>query len=119
MRYELILRLPLDEELLAAIKAGARLRPKVMTVATAIAGLLPIFSSTRPGVEVMQPLAAPVFGGMLPLSSTSSSSPRSFSPGSANASFVAPRDWVDFTKTRPPRNHALSACIEESPNQVR
>ena len=52
MRYELILRLPFDEELLAVIKAGARLRPKVMTVATAIAGLLPIFCSTRTGVEV-------------------------------------------------------------------
>ena len=54
-------------ELLAAVKAGARLRlrPKVMTVATAIAGLLPIFWSTRTGVEIMQPLAAPVVGGML------------------------------------------------------
>jgi Cu(I)/Ag(I) efflux system membrane protein CusA/SilA len=55
------------DELLAAVKEGARLRlrPKVMTVATAIAGLLPIFWSTRTGVEVMQPLAAPVVGGML------------------------------------------------------
>jgi Cu(I)/Ag(I) efflux system membrane protein CusA/SilA len=55
------------DELLLAIKAGARLRlrPKVMTVATAIAGLLPIFWSTRTGVEIMQPLAAPVVGGML------------------------------------------------------
>jgi copper/silver efflux system protein len=54
-------------ELLAAIKEGARLRlrPKVMTVATAIAGLLPIFWSTRTGVEVMRPLAAPVVGGMI------------------------------------------------------
>ena len=60
-----MLRLPLDEELLAAIKAGARLRPKAMTVPTAIAGLLPIFWSTRTGVEVMQPLAAPVADGML------------------------------------------------------
>jgi Cu(I)/Ag(I) efflux system membrane protein CusA/SilA len=55
------------DELLTAIKQGARLRlrPKVMTVATAIAGLLPIFWSTRTGVEIMQPLAAPVVGGML------------------------------------------------------
>jgi Cu(I)/Ag(I) efflux system membrane protein CusA/SilA len=54
-------------ELLAAVKEGARLRlrPKVMTVATTIAGLVPIFWSTRTGVEVMQPLAAPVVGGML------------------------------------------------------
>jgi Cu(I)/Ag(I) efflux system membrane protein CusA/SilA len=54
-------------ELLAAVKEGARLRlrPKVMTVSTTIAGLLPIFWSTRTGVEVMQPIAAPVVGGML------------------------------------------------------
>jgi copper/silver efflux system protein len=54
-------------ELITAIKEGARLRlrPKVMTVATTIAGLLPIFWSTRTGVEVMQPIAAPVVGGML------------------------------------------------------
>lgn len=54
-------------EFLDAVRAGARLRlrPKVMTVATAIAGLLPIFWSTRTGIEVMQPLAAPVVGGMV------------------------------------------------------
>ncbi|MEO7599433.1 MAG: CusA/CzcA family heavy metal efflux RND transporter [Opitutus sp.] len=54
-------------ELVMAIKEGARLRlrPKVMTVATAIAGLLPIFWSNRTGVEIMRPLAAPVVGGML------------------------------------------------------
>jgi Cu(I)/Ag(I) efflux system membrane protein CusA/SilA len=60
--------LPLTrDELIAAVKAGARLRlrPKVMTVATAIAGLIPIFWSTRTGTEVMRPLAAPVVGGML------------------------------------------------------
>ncbi len=54
-------------ELLRAISEGARLRlrPKVMTVATAIAGLIPIFWSTRTGTEVMRPLAAPVVGGMI------------------------------------------------------
>ena len=54
-------------ELIEAIKAGARLRlrPKVMTVATTVASLLPIFWSTRTGAEVMQPIAAPVIGGML------------------------------------------------------
>jgi Cu(I)/Ag(I) efflux system membrane protein CusA/SilA len=53
--------------LLEAVKAGARLRlrPKVMTVATAIASLLPIFWLDRTGVEIMRPLAAPVVGGML------------------------------------------------------
>ncbi len=53
--------------LLAAVKEGARLRlrPKVMVVATTVASLLPIFWSNRTGVEIMQPLAAPVVGGML------------------------------------------------------
>src|SRR5438067_4787814 len=50
-----------------AIVEGAllRLRPKVMTVATVIAALLPIMWSTRVGAEVMKPLAAPVLGGMV------------------------------------------------------
>ncbi|MCW5557751.1 MAG: efflux RND transporter permease subunit, partial [Verrucomicrobiae bacterium] len=54
-------------DLLDAIRAGARLRlrPKVMTVATTIASLLPIMWSSRAGAEVMKPLAAPVIGGSL------------------------------------------------------
>ena len=54
-------------DLLAAVKEGARLRlrPKVMTVATIVASLLPIMWSTRAGAEIMKPLAAPVIGGML------------------------------------------------------
>jgi Cu(I)/Ag(I) efflux system membrane protein CusA/SilA len=42
-----------------------RLRPKLMTVSTIVAGLLPIFWSTRVGSEVIRPLATPVLGGML------------------------------------------------------
>jgi Cu(I)/Ag(I) efflux system membrane protein CusA/SilA len=55
------------EDLLEAVRAGARLRlrPKVMTVATTVASLLPILWSTRAGAEVMKPLAAPVIGGSL------------------------------------------------------
>lgn len=50
-----------------AVIEGAllRLRPKVMTVATVVAGLLPLLWSTRTGAEFMRPLAAPVLGGML------------------------------------------------------
>ena len=50
-----------------AVIEGAllRLRPKIMTVSTVIAGLLPIMWSTRVGAEVMKPLAAPVLGGMV------------------------------------------------------
>lgn len=54
-------------DLLAAIKDGARLRlrPKVMTVATTVASLLPLFWTNRTGIEIMRPLATPVVGGML------------------------------------------------------
>jgi Cu(I)/Ag(I) efflux system membrane protein CusA/SilA len=50
-----------------AITEGAllRLRPKVMTVSTVVAGLLPIMWSTNVGAEVMKPLATPVLGGMV------------------------------------------------------
>ncbi|HMQ02740.1 MAG TPA: CusA/CzcA family heavy metal efflux RND transporter [Pyrinomonadaceae bacterium] len=55
------------ETLLQAVTDGAllRLRPKVMTVTTIVAGLLPIMWSSGAGSEVMRPLAAPVFGGMV------------------------------------------------------
>ena len=54
-------------DLITAVKEGARLRlrPKVMTVATIVASLLPIMWSTRTGAEVMKPLATPVIGGMI------------------------------------------------------
>ena len=50
-----------------AVIEGAllRLRPKVMTVSTVVAGLLPIMWSTSVGAEVMKPLATPVLGGMV------------------------------------------------------
>src|SRR4029077_13248901 len=50
-----------------AVIEGAllRLRPKLMTVSTVVAGLLPIMWSTRVGAEVMKPLATPVLGGMV------------------------------------------------------
>jgi len=56
-----------QQDLIQAVKDGARLRlrPKVMTVATIVASLLPIMWSARAGAEVMKPLAAPVIGGMV------------------------------------------------------
>jgi Cu(I)/Ag(I) efflux system membrane protein CusA/SilA len=50
-----------------AVMEGAllRLRPKIMTVSTVVAGLLPIMWSTHTGAEVMKPLATPVLGGMV------------------------------------------------------
>jgi Cu(I)/Ag(I) efflux system membrane protein CusA/SilA len=55
------------ESLREAVVEGAllRLRPKVMTVSTVVAGLLPIMWSTSAGSEVMKPLATPVLGGMV------------------------------------------------------
>jgi len=55
------------ENLLDAVTNGAllRLRPKVMTVSTVVAGLLPIMWSTSAGSEIMKPLATPVLGGMV------------------------------------------------------
>jgi Cu(I)/Ag(I) efflux system membrane protein CusA/SilA len=54
-------------DLREAVMEGAllRLRPKVMTVSTVVAGLLPIFWSHRVGSEVIRPLATPVLGGMV------------------------------------------------------
>jgi len=50
-----------------AITEGAvlRVRPKAMTVAVIIAGLLPIMWSSGTGSEVMQRIAAPMIGGMI------------------------------------------------------
>jgi Cu(I)/Ag(I) efflux system membrane protein CusA/SilA len=55
------------EALIEAVTEGAlmRLRPKVMTVSTVVASLLPIMWSHSTGSEVMKPLATPVLGGMV------------------------------------------------------
>ena len=53
--------------LLDAIREGAvlRVRPKAMTVAVILAGLLPILWTSGAGGEVMQRIAAPMVGGMV------------------------------------------------------
>ncbi len=59
---------PLTKELiLEAIREGAvlRVRPKAMTVAVILAGLLPIMFGHGAGSEVMQRIAAPMVGGMI------------------------------------------------------
>jgi Cu(I)/Ag(I) efflux system membrane protein CusA/SilA len=55
------------QDLKIAVIDGAmlRLRPRIMTVGTVVASLLPIMWSTRTGAEIMKPLATPVIGGML------------------------------------------------------
>jgi len=59
---------PLSEALLFdAIREGAvlRVRPKAMTVAVVLAGLIPIMIGHGAGSEVMQRIAAPMVGGMV------------------------------------------------------
>ena len=43
----------------------ARLRPKLMTVATTVLGLLPIMFATGAGMDITRPIATPTFGGMI------------------------------------------------------
>jgi Cu(I)/Ag(I) efflux system membrane protein CusA/SilA len=56
-----------ERSLIAAIREGAvqRVRPKAMTVATIIAGLLPILIGSGTGSEIMRRIAAPMVGGMI------------------------------------------------------
>jgi Cu(I)/Ag(I) efflux system membrane protein CusA/SilA len=56
-----------ETTLLAAIREGAvqRVRPKAMTVAVILAGLLPIMFGHGTGSEIMQRIAAPMVGGMI------------------------------------------------------
>ena len=56
-----------EADLIDAIREGAvlRVRPKAMTVAVIIAGLVPIMIGAGTGSEVMQRIAAPMVGGMI------------------------------------------------------
>ena len=56
-----------EAALLDAIREGAvlRVRPKAMTVAVIIAGLVPVMLGSGTGSEVMQRIAAPMVGGMI------------------------------------------------------
>ncbi|WP_417787478.1 efflux RND transporter permease subunit [Stutzerimonas xanthomarina] len=56
-----------ESDLLGAIREGAvqRVRPKAMTVAVIIAGLLPILLGGGTGSEIMSRIAAPMVGGMI------------------------------------------------------
>ena len=42
-----------------------RVRPKIMTVATTVIGLLPLLWATGTGSDVMKPIAVPLIGGMV------------------------------------------------------
>ncbi|HAY33631.1 MAG TPA: CusA/CzcA family heavy metal efflux RND transporter [Ignavibacteria bacterium] len=56
-----------QQDLVDATEEGAilRLRPKLMTVATAMLGLIPIMWATGTGADLAKPLAVPMIGGIL------------------------------------------------------
>jgi Cu(I)/Ag(I) efflux system membrane protein CusA/SilA len=60
-------RMATVHDLRYAIIDGAvqRVRPKMMTVAAIIGGLLPIMWTTGTGADVMKRIAAPMIGGMV------------------------------------------------------
>jgi Cu(I)/Ag(I) efflux system membrane protein CusA/SilA len=76
--FGIVMLLYLDQAVLAleerdaaslrgALVAGAllRLRPKAMTVAVILGGLLPVMFSSQAGADVMKHIAAPLLGGMV------------------------------------------------------
>jgi len=56
-----------EQTLFDATVEGAlmRVRPKIMTVATTVIGLLPLLWATGTGSDVMKPIAVPLIGGMI------------------------------------------------------
>jgi Cu(I)/Ag(I) efflux system membrane protein CusA/SilA len=56
-----------EEAVFDATVEGAllRVRPKIMTVATTVIGLLPLLWATGAGSDVMKPIAVPLIGGMV------------------------------------------------------
>ncbi len=66
-RYRAAGKLNTTEDWYAALIEGAalRVRPKAMTVAVILAGLIPILIGTGTGSEAMSRIAAPMVGGML------------------------------------------------------
>jgi Cu(I)/Ag(I) efflux system membrane protein CusA/SilA len=66
--YDLGKRGPITmQDIYDATVEGAvlRLRPKAMTVATALIGLVPIMWNTGVGSDLMRPIAAPMIGGLI------------------------------------------------------
>lgn len=66
-RYRVAGKLNTKEDYYDALIEGAalRVRPKAMTVAVILAGLIPILIGTGTGSEAMSRIAAPMVGGML------------------------------------------------------
>ena len=64
---EALARRTAEQSYMDAVVEGsvARLRPKLMTVATTVLGLAPIMFSTGSGMDITKPIATPTFGGMI------------------------------------------------------
>jgi Cu(I)/Ag(I) efflux system membrane protein CusA/SilA len=64
---EALARRPDTQSYVDAVVDGSvmRLRPKLMTVATTVLGLLPIMLFTGSGLDITKPIATPTFGGMI------------------------------------------------------
>jgi Cu(I)/Ag(I) efflux system membrane protein CusA/SilA len=110
LKGALNVRLELGEPLteatvLDAIREGAvlRVRPKAMTVAVVLAGLVPIMVGHGAGSEVMQRIAAPMVGGMVTAPILSM--------------FVIPAAWFLLQRRRV-RNHARSSHAVPSGTKV-
>jgi Cu(I)/Ag(I) efflux system membrane protein CusA/SilA len=60
-------RVESERDIFEATVEGAllRVRPKIMTVATTVIGLLPLLWATGAGSDVMKPIAVPLIGGMV------------------------------------------------------
>ena len=66
IREALATRTPEQTYMDAVVQGSvARLRPKLMTVATTVLGLLPIMFASGSGMDITQPIATPTFGGMI------------------------------------------------------
>ena len=66
IREALEQRTPTQSYMDAVVQGSvARLRPKLMTVATTVLGLLPIMLSSGSGMDLAKPIATPTFGGMI------------------------------------------------------
>jgi Cu(I)/Ag(I) efflux system membrane protein CusA/SilA len=59
------LNTPIDLRDVIVEGAARRLRPKLMTVATMLLGLVPVLWSTGTGADVMKRIAAPMVGGLV------------------------------------------------------
>ena len=64
---EALARRTAEQSYMDAVVEGSamRLRPKLMTVATTVLGLLPIMFATGSGLDITKPIATPTFGGMI------------------------------------------------------